>query len=326
MNGLEQILFKKRQETDLFRQKQRHYGYANRDKTLYYIEEDNRNLGFFAMYRYWLEYLYFADVCGYTPVIYAGDQFAYGEGNKIGKTCNPFEYYFEQPAGIGLHEAKSSNKVILSDPVHRKMVELIFTGETNNYKYNKMYLYAMGQIVKKYLRFNKETEDYIRTGLKKIDITNNEILGVHARGTDFRAKYNNHPIYIEEENYFTYIDLFLEKHPNYQIFVATDDNNILKEFLKKYGEQIRFYDDVERSNNKQSVAFSNSSRKQHKYLLGLEVIRDMYTLSLCSGLIAGTSQVSICAQINKLARKERYANIRIIDKGLYRNSHHFIRF
>lgn len=325
MNYLDRILLKKGEETDLFRQKPRHYGQANRDKTLYYIEENNKNLGFFAMYRYWLEYLYFADICGYTPLICAGDKFAYREKNRIGKTDNPFEYYFEQPAGVNPYEAKLSNRVILSDTMHREMVELIFTGKTNNYKYNKMYLYTMGKMVKKYLKFSNETKKYIDINLKKIGIDNSKVLGVHARGTDFRAKYNNHPVYIEEEHYFTNIDRFLESNSYSQIFVATDDSNLLNNFIKRYGKRINFYDDVERSSSKRSVAFSNSNRNQHKYLLGLEVIRDMYTLSLCSDLIAGTSQVSICAQINKIARNERYGNIKIIDKGLYRNSHQFIR-
>lgn len=324
MDYLKQLFLKNNTtETDIFRPKQRHYGFANQDKILYYIEEDNKNLGFFAMYRYWLEYLYFAEVCGYTPVVSAGEHFAYKEKNPIYETTNPFEYYFVQPAAIDIREAKRSSKVIISDAVHRRMVELVLTGRENHYKYNKRYLTMMGHIVKKYMIFNDATKDYIDKGLEQLGFDNNKTLGIHIRGTDYRLKYNNHPVYLSEDDCFVEVDRMLENGSYNRIFLATDDMRILRNFVKRYGEQLCFYEDVERSSKNKSVAFSDSNRDNHKYLLGLEVIRDMYTLSKCAGLVAGISQVAICAQINKCARKEQYEDIRIIDKGTYQNGHYF---
>ncbi|MDE7324007.1 MAG: hypothetical protein K2N73_15100 [Lachnospiraceae bacterium] len=312
-------------ERNLFRMRIRHCGPLNSNKIIYYIAENNKNLGFFAMYRYWLEYLYFADVCGYIPVINVGSEFSYADMEKVNETRNPFEYYFNQPALIGVKSAKMSRNVINADIVHRQMVELIFTGKYCNYKANKRYMNAMGYIVKKYMRFNQSTWEYISMGMNQLNIDKGKILGVHIRGTDFRASYNNHPVYITEEECFKEIDVLLYKKPYTRIFVATDDSRILKRFVEKYERRICYYDDIIRSDKNQSVAFSKNSRKNHKYLLGLEVIRDMYTLSVCSGLVAGVSQVAICAHINKLARGEHYEDIKIIDKGLNDNSHIFMR-
>ncbi|MCM1261851.1 MAG: hypothetical protein NC313_03945 [Butyrivibrio sp.] len=326
MDNLKRLFIKKNtEETDIFKLKYKHYGVLNRDKILYYIEENNKDLGFFAMYRYWLEYLYFADICGYLPVVSAGKDFAYKEEGAVNETTNPFEYYFLQPSAISVQETRHSKQVILSDIVHRKMVELIFTGKAGNYKYNKRYLSMMSYIVKKYVHFNKYTEEYINESIKKLNFGQEKMLGIHIRGTDFRAKYNNHPVYVSEEDCFEEVEKMLKKNSYSKIFVATDDKRILSAFIKKYGGYICFYGDVERSSNNKSVAFSDNSRDNHKYLLGLEVIRDMYTLSMCNGLIAGISQVAICAQINKLARNEHYEDIKIIDKGLYKNSHYFAR-
>lgn len=326
MDYLKQIFEKKdKNDIDIFCQKYKHYGPANREKILYYIEENSTDLGFFAMYRYWLEYLYFADICGYTPVICADDNFPYKEDKPLYGTTNPFEYYFVQPSAISPKEAKHSNKVILSDIVHRNMVELVFTGKTSHYKYNSRYLYMMGHIVGKYMMFNHKTKEYIESSLKKINFENGKILGIHVRGTDYRAKFYNHPVYLTEEDCFVVVDELVKKGAYDRIFLATDDKRILDNFIKKYGKKLCFYEDVERSSQNKSVAFSKNSREHHKYLLGLEVIRDMYTLSLCSGLIAGISQVAICAQINKISRGERYEEVRIIDKGIYRNSHFFSR-
>lgn len=326
MEFIKQLFIKKNiEEKDIFQMKQKHFGPANRDKVVYRIEEDNKNLGFFAMYRYWLEYLYFADICGYTPVISAGDNFAYKEESEAAGSNNPFEYYYVQPSEVSLREVRFSNKVIFSDVAHRKMVELIFTGKVNNYKYNKQYLRMMAHIVKKYIRFNPNTERYMNENLKKLGLNKGKVLGIHIRGTDFRAKYNNHPIYISESDYFTQLNHILKKNSYEKIFVATDDKRILSNFIKEYGEQICFYKDVERSSRNKSVAFSQCNRINHKYLLGMEVIRDMYTLSMCTGLIGGVSQVAICAQINKLARNEKYEDLKIMDKGLYKNNHYFVR-
>lgn len=310
-------------QTDLFKQKARHLGTLNQGKIIYYIEEDNGDFGFFAMYRAWLEYLYFANVCGYIPVIRASENFLYKETKMINGTDNPFEYYFKQPSAISISNAQRSSKVVISNLMHRQMVELVLTGKYSNYKWNNRYIREMARVVKKYIRFNQQTWEYISEGTQKIGFAANKILGVHVRGTDFRVRYDNHPIYLEEKDCFKVIDPMLEDGKYSKLFLATDDNRILKQFINRYGEKLCYYQDVERGSKNQSVAFSKKERKNHKYLLGLEVIRDMYSLSMCSGLVAGISQVVVCAQINKLARGEYYEDLSIIDKGLYINGHMF---
>lgn len=292
---------------------------------VYFIEEDNGDLGFCAMYRAWLEYIYLADVCGMIPVIWAGNHFAYREDKRINGTKNAFEYYFSQPASIGVREAVRKRNVLRSRVFHREMVEIVFTGKCAHYGYTKRYMLEMARIVRKYISFNERTQQYVAAGIEKLGIEDTKVLGVHIRGTDFRAKYDNHPIYVTEEDCFREVNKIMREKGYEKIFVATDDARILKNFEAEYGNKMCFYEDVERSNKNRSVAFSKSNRKQHKYLLGLEVIRDMYTLSKCTGLVAGVSQVAICAQIHKLARRQRYEDIKIIDKGIYQNSHSFIR-
>lgn len=293
---------------------------------VYLIEEDNKDLGFCAMYRAWLEYIYLADVCGIIPVVQAGKHFAYREDIKMYGTVNAFEYYFVQPMSIGVGEAGKKRNVLHSQVFHREMVELVLTGAHGHYRYTKRYMHDMARIARKYIRLNERTQQYVEEGIVKLGIENVKVLGIHIRGTDFRAKYNGHPIYVEEEDCFLEVDRFLQDKGYEKIFVATDDARILKKFVEKYGKKMCFYEDVKRSSNNKSVAFSKSDRKQHRYLLGLEVLRDMYTLSRCAGLVAGISQVAICAQIHKIADRMHYEDIKIIDKGIYKNGHSFIRF
>ena len=299
------------------------FGKKNKDKLIYYICEDNGDLGFFAMYRYWAEYLYFADICNYFPVIFAGNSFAYREEKSIHGTKNPFEYYFLQPSRIELNQVNLSNKVIYSNLSHRKIVELVFTGKISNYMYTQKYMETMSEIVKKSFKFNKFTWKFISDSIEKIDLHNKKILGVHIRGTDFRGCYNNHPIYVDAQDCFHVIDRLLDNKKYNKVFVATDDKRILTKFIAKYGNRMCYYKDVVRSDKNVSVAFRKEKRKYHKYRLGLEVIRDMYTLALCDGLVAGLSQVAVCAQMNKMAIGKVYEDLEIIDKGVYKNTRFF---
>lgn len=308
---------------DPFKLTIRNQGLLNKNKVIYYIHEDNENLGFFAMYRYWVEYLYFADICGYDAVIDADKGFAYCENHKLNGKSNGFEYYFCQPANIKAWEAKLSNKVIYSNVIHREMVELIYTGKFNHYYYNRKYLYAMSRVVKKHMKFNENTRDYILSGCQRLELFDKKVIGVHIRGTDFKSQYNNHPICLREEDYYDIIESIWKKGTYDKIFLATDDSRILKKILNKYGDKICYYSDVTRNNRNRSVVFEASDKEDQKYLLGLEVLRDMYSLAVCQGLVAGISQVAICAQINKLAMGKQYEDLIIINKGINKNTRKF---
>lgn len=305
---------------DILQQEIMNWGSENKDKTLYYIKEKNvTRLGFFALYRRWLDYLYFADICGYVPVICTDSRFVYKEKKAVHNTTNPFEYYFMQPAGISVAEAGHSNRVVLSNNIHREMVELILTGAGGGYKYTKRYMLLMAHVAAKYIKFNLHTQSYMEESLTKINFEKDKMLGVHMRGTDYREMYHDHPVYVTEEECFTQVDRLLNKSLYDKIFLATDDERILEKFIYRYGDRLCFYEDVARSRQNKSIAFHQSTREQNKYLLGMEVIRDMYTLAMCAGLVAGVSQVSICAQIHKLSKKEKYMDKIIIDKGIYSN-------
>ena len=68
----------------------------------------------------------------------------------------------------------------------------------------------------------------------------------------------------------------------------------------------------------ETVMKSTSERENHHYKLGLEVLRDMYTLSCCNGIIAGLSNVSIFARIVKLSRGCDFEFMNYLNKGIKR--------
>lgn len=279
---------------------------------IYKIDINDMACGFFANYRHVLEYLYVADKFELTPYIYFSNCI-YKEDKPVNGTDNPYEYYFLQPA---ISELDPSNQgILVSNITHMDLVGYSFTGTIRSYQISQEYIETMAEIQKKYVKLNSNTEDYIKNGIFK-SVYTGRILGVHARGTDFRVGYKNHPEFIETQLYFEIIDTLLQESSWDGIFLATDDSEILEQFKNKYGSLLIFYEDVMRSSGMKSVAFQECNRKQHKYKLGLEVIRDVYTISHCSGFIGGISQVAICARIIKQSRTEKFEELHIIEKRI----------
>ena len=293
------------------------YLFVQGKPSVYDINIDTPYCGFFAVYRYMLEYLYFADRAGLIPQI-RFTNFAYFDCDLQEKCKNPFEYYFLQPADIEIE----SLKVVESKLEHSHMVSFILAGEIGSYSISELYIEELAKMQQKYVRLNKKSEEFIYSGINRL-LQNQKVLGVHARGTDYRVGYNNHPICVETKEYFEMIEKILNQEKYDYIFLATDDSNILGAFVKRYGDKVIYYNDVERAGGQVSVAFQKSNRNYHKYKLGLEVLRDAYTLAHCDSLIAGISQVNICARIIKRSMGQTYNSLNIIDKGIHRNNNQF---
>jgi hypothetical protein len=101
-----------------------------------------------------------------------------------------------------------------------------------------------------------------------------------------------------------------------KIFLATDDQEAIQKFTESFGNIVCYYTDVIRTDGDETVMKSNCGRENHHYKLGLEVIRDMYTLSACDGIIAGLSNVSIFARIVKLSTCKDYEYMNYMNKGI----------
>ena len=104
-----------------------------------------------------------------------------------------------------------------------------------------------------------------------------------------------------------------------KIFLATDSEEALERFKSRFEGKLKFFDDSSRSDTDVSVAFSKSERKDHHYLLGLEVLKDMSALAGCGALVAGLSQVSLAARITNVASRVNYKDVEIISAGVAYN-------
>ncbi len=285
-----------------------HNGEKFADKIIYLIDLRGNKTGFFAQCRFILALLQYADKNGYTPVIRMSD-FAYRQ-REYG--INVYDYFFIQPSSIGIQDIKKAKNVIYADMAQIQKENIIFGGYLEkDDDINREVL-----IWRRYIRYNSQT--FFKLSEDSANMLGEKgklILGIHIRGGDYKQHWKNHPVQLEPKDYYDIIDEAIQKGFK-KIFLATDDQQYLEEFLKRYGDSICFYEDVIRTKDQEGV-HSKKYRFENGYRLGYEALRDMYTLSLCEGLVAGMSHVGTLARIEKQSRGENYQFFRLINKGLY---------
>lgn len=261
--------------------------------------------------------MYYAMKLGLIPIVEYSKNIMYSEKDMIFDTDNPCEYYFLQPTEYSLSDIGDFQRSIKWENSHVNLARSI--GKSGSYSISEEYLLAMAETTERYIKLRPEIEQRLKRDLDSVLCNDDRVLGVHYRGTDFRQGYKDHPIFIEVDDHMQAIDHILEKgNTEYsRIFLATDDERALEKFKNKYGEKVCYYGKTTRGTGNTSVMYSQVTRQNHNFELGYEVLRDMWTLAHCSGLVAGMSQVSICSRIIRRSIGERkYEDEIILDKGV----------
>lgn len=292
-------------------------GNKEKGKVLYLINEKYAYYGFGAILREVLDGCMVADELGFYPVVTVSEYSYYAEEKGFLGKNNPWEYYFEQPVNIGVETYEQGYRTTVMSRDDLAMI--IERYKNDGYRLSKEYFIEAARIWKKYIRIRKELEVELKDEVDKVIGNGKRILGVQARGTDFNRKFYNHPKPITAEDYFEQIDKIVDKYD--YIFLATEDQNNLEQFITKYGDKLVYHKNIMRSSTIDNPALSNvdsfQQRKNPKYSFAKDVMLDMMSLMQCTGIITGMSQVPICARIWKLSRNEQYLDDIIMDKGVF---------
>lgn len=283
------------------------------DRKALLIPETGKGWGFFAEFRAMLAKMYFAECFGLEPYVEWGGEFLYSESEEINGSKNAFEYYFEQPMNVTKSELNARFFVSIAKPEQGAVVEREFRKDA--YGLNIEYLDILTDMYRKYIHLNPTTAAAISKDLNKL-FKGTKILGVHFRGTDYKVGYQYHPVAVQIEQTIAAANEEFDKGGYQMIFLATDEVGAIERFNSEFSDNLIYFEDVYRGTGNESVAFSKAGREHHHYRLGYEVLRDMFALSYCDGLVAGLSQVVNCARIAKKSRGEEYRTLNIIDNGI----------
>lgn len=299
-----------------------HGGIKYSDKVVYHIkiyETDNEkniernHMGFAAALYLSLIDLNFSDYFGMVPVVEWGNTATYYDSSMDNVTKNVFEYYFNPVSSINYKEVKDCRTIIEKSSRNG----FFFMKHINGYDTEQDEIDKLGKVFKKYVHLNKTTRDYIEKNLKNI-LNNSKVLGVHVRGTDYNVGFENHPKKIAPEEYLHKAKELYMSGEYDKVFLATEDVNALELFKKEFNSKLLYYTDVFRTGNSVGPHNTPSGRSAHYYKLGLEVLRDMYTLANCDSLICGLSGVSFAARYINIALGRPFREILVLNKGINR--------
>jgi hypothetical protein len=201
-------------------------------------------------------------------------------------TKNCWEYYFDQDN-------------ILSGEYFEKMNSLVL----GSIRYNSEFLYPENYVdlknkFFKSFKFKPYVQELIENFYVK-NILNKTTLGVQIRLTDMIQYHGVHGL----ESYIERINEILLNHEEIeQIFVSTDDLEVISILEKRIPKKIIYHQDMFRAdkNNPHINPYDryNSQRQYHKYKLALEGILEIFTLTKCDYMLkADVSALSMVATI-----------------------------
>lgn len=286
------------------------------DKLIYHIKypddrSGNTKKAFCATLRVTLDRLLFAEHYGLIPVVEWGEQLTFYDSEMDKVTKNVFDYYFEPVSGINYGEIDNFSDVVIANDLQG----CFLIEHPYGYELQQNEIERLGKIYKKYICLNKNTQEYIDKNINRI-MNNGRILGVHARGTDFKKGFKNHPKVISSDMYIENARALFETGNYDKIFIATEDINILNSFIGAFKDKLLYYDDVFRASGDIGPHSTESNRPLHHYKLGLEVLRDVYTLAHCDGLVCGLSQVSFAARYVNIALGRKFDEVIVLNNGI----------
>jgi hypothetical protein len=198
----------------------------------------------------------------------------------INKSKNAWEYYFKKINKYSLNEVYKSKNVYVSSKTFQKKMFLDMTNNEISRYFSKIKIKK--EILQKINIFNKEK-------FKK----NDKILGVHFRGSTYKTA-RGHGFPLTKELMIKNIQSLIKKFDYNKIFVVTEEQEYLKALKEKFNDQIIFYDSFRM---KKLDSYKIYPRKNHRYLLGEEILIETVLLSKCNGLTFIKSNVISAAKL-----------------------------
>ncbi|MFA6276982.1 MAG: hypothetical protein WC622_09545 [Pedobacter sp.] len=257
----------------------RSFGNKNPDKKFYIIWRDYYGAGFFSNYAFVIAHILIAKKNNFIPIIdFENFKTIYNEKESINGSENAWNYYFERLSDYSLEEVYGSKNVLFCNG-----------GFPNGFSYNLTEIEGANQLSKE-IKINKTVENFIQSSLK----TDSTYVGVHFRGKEQNLA-SHHPFGPTYKQLVSNTKMLLEKYNLSKIFIVTEDLKAIETLEKKFPKAV-FYTNSYRT--KKGNAYKElEARKHHRYLLGLEILRDAHLLSQCGGILHSDSNVNEYARL-----------------------------
>ncbi len=291
------------------RKTKKSFGHQSK-KSYLIIKRSDQGIGLGSYILTNLGQMHYAFKNGMTPVIDMQSYLnSYLESNEVGK-CNAWEFYFKQPAGIGLSQISLRDcETIDGTPVFLPYDSMDFLTNDNLVKYWQAF-------TKENLKLTDEMNIHINKTMNELFVQSNDnILGVLCRGTDYiNTKPYGHPVQPSVYEVIAKAEEVIKTQGCSKVFLATEDASILNVFKECFKEKLIFTNAMRygETQGKRLTAI-RFNRERDKYFKGLEYLESIVLLSRCQCMIAGRTNGSLLA----LLMSEGYRYMYMWNKGRY---------
>lgn len=290
------------------------YGRKNPDKTFYIIRRSDTSAGLFSQYINILGHINYAVGKGWIPVVDMQNyRNAYTNLRHPGHE-NSWEYFFRQPVmQISMKEIYRSRNVVLSRGGIMEDMPDISMEFLMNRKRSRFWR----ELAKRYMPVKEEIRKAIEEEREKLfkGESDKDILGVLLRGTDYTSlRPSGHPVQPSIDEAISCIMQLMEKNKCHYIYLATEDEYILCEMIRVFGDKLK-YSNVPRYKH-------NVNKKLHKirrsntddYIRkGINYLIPIGVLAQCGFFFGGRTSGTVGALIMGMGYREAV----FWDKGLY---------
>lgn len=280
-----------------------HFGDMNPEINFLVFTPEEKN-GLFYFVNYFEMLLKISEEDNLTPIVdFKNFRSLYIEDSNIG-LINAWEDMYCNFSDYDLDEVYQSQNVIIA------------SNDMNSVSYEGFSWDDRIRIYQQYFIPNIELSEYVDEILRKKMNTDDRILGVLCRGTDYsqQARPYLHPVPLDaHEMAEIAFRKFMEKGYS-KIYLSTEDENVLEWFKKIFGkrllyiEQERFVYDGEKIGN--MFRRNNVTAKKR----GWDYYATIFMLSRCTGLLAtpcaGTRAAIVC-------NGKHYEEVCVVNKGFY---------
>lgn len=210
---------------------------------------------------------------------------------KVGKE-NVWEYFFEQPFGVTVEQAYESGDFFVIDDVGKFEYQNTINAEKFVNFYDKDII-EWRKCFQKYVRLKQDIKEYFEQCKKEL-LGVEDFVGVLARGTDYMAlKPTGHLKAISKEEIFEQIDQCKNQK---KIFLATEDEEILKAFENKYTKDL-YSVDTKRYSDLGHDTLNVIYKKEDGYKRDLNYLYSIYLISKSSSCICSACGGGILASL-----------------------------
>ena len=292
------------------REQKKSFGDLNKDIVFYVIRPyTNSNEGLMSLLLNVCRHIVYAQNRSYIPIV---DFKNYKTQYSDDRNVNIWEDYFKQLSPFSLEEVYASKNVILCGltPTRDELFE-----PYNRFDNNSVFLAR--EIVGKYIVLNDNVKEFIDR--ERVAVNPQNCLGVYLRGTDYLSiKPVGHYIQPTVEQAIPVIDNYLEKNPEHNIFLVTEDESIYKKMKQKYLNKIIItsFDSFIKDYEDEGYLFQSEKLNQisnSKYERGLYYLIKEILLSECQHIIGGNT----CGSWAAVAFSKNDTSYQTFDLGKY---------